>query len=156
MEGKRIKIIKLWSIFLSKGIVDWALVPFLITELGYIISIIVTILIYIFIGLLFVKKYDSYKIDFLKIEHLKKVQLNKGATNYLLIFVRWLKGLIFCSHNTGIPVLYHRHGKYLYDGFSEDKNIIKIFILDILLIGIYWNTVIYTGISVLELLLGIK
>jgi len=145
-----------------KGLIDFIINPILILEFSFLISLLITILIYTLLGILTVKIYDYYQTDFLMIEALKQSQLLCGqiSGSRLLRFInrraqknKKILGLLLTSQNTGLFVLYFRDGFYQYNGFSG-KNIKNIFFLNLFIIEFYWNTILYTGFSFWKLITG--
>jgi len=146
------------SIFLLngifKGIIDMILIPVLMSKLGYIVSLTLTTLIYLFIGIVTIKIYDFYKIDCLMIEALKKSQYNNTPIEnngvIVKLILKWAQKnkivleILLASQNTGLVVIYLRDGFYSYNGFYG-KNIKLFFFIYSFVISIYWNTVIYIG-----------
>lgn len=130
-------------------------------EFGYFLSLLCTTTIYTFIGILSVKVYDYYGIDCLWLEQLKKSQCEGDifdSSNPLIRFIeKWIKknkkflGLLLSFKNPGLMVIYYRDGFYQYNGFTG-KNIKLIFLVNIVLINLYWNSIIYTGFSLWEFL----
>ena len=161
------KITLFSSIFLFnsilKGIIDMVLIPVLISEIGYLISLLTTTLIYLLVGVISVKIYDFYKVDFLFIETLKKAQYDKNQviinSPIVNLILKWTKknklilklilGLLLASQNIGLVVLYLRDGYYSYDGFVG-KNIKLFFFLYSLAMSLYWNTFVFTTIQTIK------
>jgi len=162
---RRNKVVRFGSIFLLnltvKEIIDIGLTPFLIIKYGYTISLILTIIIYLLIGVLSVVLYDQYKKDFLLIEALKRKLANNeeiSASNKLICFIiRWIHkgkfvlGILSSFKNPGLLVLLYRDGFDLYNGFTG-KNIWWSFLRNIFLIQIYYHLFLYTGFSLWEYL----
>lgn len=135
------------------------LIPILISEFGFIISLTTTTLIILLVGIISIKIYDFYKIDCLMIEALKKSQydndqiVDKGVVVKLIL--KWANknktvlGLLLASQNLGLVVIYFRDSFYLYNGFSG-KNIKLFFFIYSIIISIYWNTVVYTGLLAIK------
>lgn len=157
MERMR-KNIRFGSIFFInfgiKEVIDFILTPILMIEFGYILSLLTTTSIYLLIGIASVKIYDRHKQDCLYIEALKKAQAdNKPLTkrNKLTEFIlSWTKrnkiifSLLLTFKNPGLFVIYFRDGVNLFNGFAG-KNIKIIFLINLLVMNLYWNFVIYTG-----------
>jgi len=141
------------SIFLFnsilRGIIDFLLIPILISKFSYIGSIIITLFIYLLIGIISVKIYDFYKIDCLRIEILKKAQYDNDQivdkSNIVKLILKWTNkskfvlGILLAGQNSGLAVIYLRDSFYLYNGF-HGKNIKLYFFIYSLIISIYWNT----------------
>ena len=144
-----------------KGIIDYLLIPMFIGEMGYLSSVLVTTIIYILIGILSVKIYDYCKKDYLLIEALKDAEKNNQTSelNFIIkLILKWSKkrknknilGLILASQNPGLVVIYYREGSFLYNGFAG-KNMKIFFFINLLIVNVYWNTAIYTGVSIFNL-----
>lgn len=155
---KNNQLAHLGSIFILnfglKILIDFVLNPILILEVGFLFSLSITVLIYTLFGIISIKMYDYYKIDFLMIEAFKKSQSECEQTeNPLLRFIRRRAkknkktlGLLLSSQNSGLFVLYFREGFHQYNGF-QGENIKKLFFLNLFIIELYWNTILYTGFS---------
>lgn len=157
---KKIRIARFGSIFslnlVIKGIIDLILDPVLVIELGYFISLIISTLIYIIVGIISVKIYDHYRTDCLWIEALKETQYNNEqipVPNHLIRFIlKWSKkdGIVLrfllSLKNTGLMVIYYRDGFKLYNGFTG-KNLKLLFLINSFIINLYWYLVLYTGFS---------
>ena len=166
--GKETRIIQSGSILLVNlcimGLIDGFLIPVLMLEVGYILSVFITTFIFIIIGIISVRLYDLHKTDFLLIESLKESQYNNDQfiekNRVVKSITKWSKrsrlllGLLLSIKNTGLTVLYHRDGFHKYNGFSG-KKIKLFFLLNSFIISIFWNTVAYTGFSLWKLIKGI-
>ena len=160
---KKIRIARLGSIFLLniaiKEVIDLVLNTILMIRFGYIVSLFTTTLIYVLFGIISVKIYDYYKKDCLMIEDLKESQHNGNLIqkeNRLIRLIeklarknKTLLSLILSFKNPGLTVIYYRDGFHLYNGFTG-KNIKTIFLVNSIIINIYWNTILYTGFSMWE------
>lgn len=163
--GRKIKIARFGSIFLLniivKEIIDLILTPILIIELGFVISFITTIFIYLVIGVISVKIYDNSKIDCLWIEEFKESQhtgnLFFKENRLINLIERWTKknkillSLILSFKNTGLMIIYFRDGFHLYNGFTG-KNIKLMFLINTIIINVYWYIILFTGFSLWEFL----
>gem|GEM_PF-4695846 len=156
---KKMKIIRFSSIFFVnlgvKEVIDAILTPWMMVELGYLITLTIMIMIYILIGIISIQIYDRFGTDCLWIEEYKHSQ-SKGVTitpeNRLIRFIeKWAKksekllGLLLSFKNPGLYVIFFRNGSYLFNGFTG-KNIKIIFLVNIIIINIYWSIIIFTGI----------
>ncbi len=159
------KNIRFGSIFFInlgiKGIIGLIVNPILMIKFDYAISLSITFLIYILIGIFSVKIYDKYRKDCLWIEALKEAlhkdqgfpQKNKIIKRIL----RWTKrnntilSLSLSWMNTGLVVIFRRPGFYLYNGFTG-RSIKLVFLVNSLIINIYWNTVIFVLVPIFILL----
>ena len=130
-----------------------------IGEMGYLSSVLVTTIIYILIGILSVKIYDYCKKDYLLIEALKDAEKNNQTSelNFIIkLILKWTRknktilGLLLASQNPGLIVIYYREGSFLYNGFVG-KNMKIFFFINLLIVNVYWNTAIYTGVSIFNL-----
>jgi hypothetical protein len=151
---KRITLIGYIFIFNSilKSVIDIILTPVLISEFGFLKSLSITTFIYFLIGIISVKIYDFYKIDFFMIEALKKSQCENNQfydkSIIVSIILKWTQknkiilGLLLACQNVGLVVIYFRDGFYDYNGFCG-KNIKLIFFIYLLIINIYWNIGVY-------------
>jgi len=152
------KIARFSSIFFInlavKEAIDVILNPILMAEFGYFISFLITTVIYILIGILSVNIYDSSQSDCLWVEeykHSKDSGKSIIVQNRIIRFVekwanknKYILGLLLSFKNPGLYVIFFRKGSYLFNGFSERK--IKIlFLVNIIIINVYWNTIVYSG-----------
>lgn len=122
-------------------------------ELGYIRSVIITTLIYLFIGIISIKIYDTHKVDYFWLESLKRAQakyarsqIKNGSFFYRFILRRgWFNRLaissVFSLKNPGLTVIYLRKGSYRYNGFSG-KNIKLHFAIYLLFANVFWNEIV--------------
>lgn len=164
----KIKLARFGSIFILnlivKEIIDLILTPILIIELGFVVSFLTTVLIYIIIGIVSVNIYDSSKTDCLWIEGLKESQHNGSLfskKNRLTKFIeKWMKknrkllGLLLSFKNPGLMVVWERDGFSQYNGFTG-KNIKLRFLINTIVINIYWYILLFTGFSIWEFLKSI-
>ena len=137
-----------------KSVIDMILTPILMSEFGFLKSLSITTLIYLIIGIISIRIYDFYKIDFFMIEALKKSQCENSQfcdkSIIVDIILKWAQknkiilGLLLASQNLGLVVIYFRDGFYDYNGFCG-KNIKLIFFIYLLIINIYWNIGIFIG-----------
>jgi len=135
-----------------KGAIDLFLDPYLMESFGYFYSLKITTSIYFIIGIVSVILYDYYEVDCLRLEALKRAhfygkEINGKNRLIRLITRRSKKGkfilsLSLASKNPGLMVIYLRDGFGLYNGFSG-KYILLYFLLNTVLINIYWNGIIY-------------
>ncbi len=163
---KKLKIARFGSIFLLnfavKEVIDFGLTPIIMVESGFTISLIITNIIYIIIGIVSVLIYDNYGIDVLWLEEWKYSQENKIQTtksNKLIAFLNkgaqkrnWILCLALTFKNPGLFVIYFRTGSYLYNGF-KGKNVKLFFLLNNFIMNMYWNTTVFFGIPILTLLI---
>ena len=146
----------LLSNFIFKTIFEWGLVPLLMVELGFLKTLIITILFFLLFGFISIKIYDFYRKDYLLIEALKESQKNNTnikRSSLINMILKWATknkfwlGLFLSSQNPGLFVLYYRQGFYLYDGI-KDKKLKIFFIRNILILSLYLNIFLYLGLWV--------
>lgn len=140
-----------------KFIIDMEITPFLIIKHSYIFSFITTNIIYALIGIISVFLYDKFKGDPVMIEALKKHQSEGGHLKYknkLIKFIlkrnkknKFILNALLFFKNPGLMVIYHRDGSYLYNGF-KGKYIKLLYLIYLLFMNLYWNTMVYFGISI--------
>lgn len=144
------------SNFILKAVFEWGLVPLLMIELGFLKTLLITILFLFLFGFLSIKIYDFYKKDYLLIEALKESQKNKTnikRSSLINMILKWTTknkfwlGLFLSSQNPGLFVLYYREGLYLYDGI-KDKKLKIFFIRNILILSLYLNIFLYLSLRV--------
>lgn len=142
--------------FIAKELIDWGLNSFLMYELHYWLSTLITTTIYLIIGFTTVKLYDDKKRDSFGFEALKINREESDNQNNLgQLVVKIIKtGFLFYLKNAGLFVIYFRKGSNLYDGFA-DKNMRRFFIIYLVLINILWNILVYLGVSAIEIILGV-
>lgn len=158
------KIARFGSIFLLnlcvKWIIDNPLNVFLMIKYGYLISLTITTLLYILIGILSVKIYDHFGIDFIKVERNKrffrlKTEEGKVLLAIYSILIVFIRGLLVSLKNTGLAVIVFRKGSFLFNGF-EGIYTKLIFISYALFINVVWNLIVlkysYLWIQALDLL----
>lgn len=122
----------------------------LIRVFGYINSVIIGTIITIIINILFIKFYDSQKIDSGFIEALKEAQANgtELPKSRIAKLVKWTKNhkglllILFILTDSKFVVLVFRKGFYLYDGF-QNWRIKSLFILSIVLANFWINGLVY-------------
>lgn len=152
----------LFSINLGiKTLIDFKLTPFLMKDYDYLKCFLYTNIIYLMIGIISLLIYDYYKIDICGLESLKKAQENKEAIedeSWLIKFIlqrdkknKFFLGLLLSFKNPSLPVIYFREGFNLFNGFTKIKIGIS-FVLYIIIINIYWNTMVYLGISLWDII----
>ena len=141
---------KIGSIFLLniavKEIIDFGLNPILMIKFDYVISLIITTIIYVFVGIISVRLYDRKGEDLFGIERnktfLQKVKRPTIIGRIIALFALFVFGLISSLKNTRLPVIIFRDGSNLYNGFSG-KYIKLIFLVYALIINVSWNIFIY-------------
>lgn len=147
-----------------KTLIDAWLTPFLMQKHGFLNCFIITNIIYGLLGVICVFIYDSLKKDWLMIEALKKYQLEGGHLrhkNKLIKFILKkntkhefvLDGLLFFKH-PGLFVIKKRDGIAQYNGFAG-KNIMLLYLTYLLIMNIYWNSMVYLSISIWDPIIGI-
>lgn len=157
---------RFWIIFLInmviKSLIDLWLTPHLMITVGYKSSLLYTTFIYLFIGITSLWIYDYFKTDVFWLESLKKDQLsstkikNKNK-NHLINFIlknntaKSLLELLLYFKNPAFWVVYSRDGNHLYNGFAG-KNIKLHFTYYLLIMNIYWNTMVYLGLSLWKII----
>lgn len=141
----------------AKELIDWGLNYYLMYELHYLLSTLITTAIYLIIGFTTVKLYDDKKKDSFGFEALKIDREESDNQNNLgLLVVKIIKtSFLFYLKNAGLFVIYFRKGSYLYDGFT-DKNMRRFFIIYLVLINILWNILVYLGLSAIEMIFGVS
>lgn len=160
METKK-KVVRFGTIFLLnlgvKMAIDGPLNTELMINLGYLISLILSILIYVIIGIVSVKIYDKYGNNSLGLEFIKE-SLSKEEevqiTNPLIRFIvnirkkssNFILGILLSAKNPGLFVVLYRKVPCLYNGFPGIK-IKWCFFRNIILVETYWNTMLYYGVS---------
>ena len=160
---KNRKVLRFSSIFLInliiKEFIDALLTPIIMFEFGLIKCFIFTMIVYSIKGFITVRLYDYYRTDCIMMEGLKEAQHNNNQINEYNKLVKFIIKksknnrkkliLLLAFKNPGLPVLYMRDGFYLYDGFTNTR-IIYYFFLNIFIMNIYWNTIVFTGFSLWE------
>ena len=165
METKK-RVVRFGTIFLLnlgvKMAIDGPLSTELMINLGYLISLMLSILIYVIIGIVSVKIYDRHGDNSLGLEFIKE-SLSKEEevqiTNPLIKFIvnirkksgNFILGILLSAKNPGLFVVLYRKVPCLYDGFPEVK-IKWCFFRNIILVETYWNTIVYFGVSEWEIL----
>jgi len=156
---------RFWIIFFInmgiKALIDIVLTPYLMMEVGYKSSLLYTTFTYLFIGTISLWIYDYYKIDVFWLESLKKDQFDNAKIknkNSLIKFIlkqneatKLLLELVLFFKNPAFWVIYFREGEYLYNGFAG-KNIKLHFTYYLLIMNIYWNTMVYLGLSLWKII----
>lgn len=151
------KVASLGSFFvvniIIKELLDWLLNPVLMIELGYWLSTLITTVIYLILGFMTVRLYDSKKIDSFGFEFTKNTREEWNNIKNLgqLVMELFRTGFLFYLKNAGLFVIYFRKGSYLYNGFT-DKNMKRFFIMYLIFINILWNMLVLIGISVFKLI----
>lgn len=159
-KNKKVRIF--WLVFFInlgiKSAIDFWLTPILIKN-DYLFSLFITTVIYILMGIMSVKLYDKYGKgkDPLWVEDLKKFQSEGGHLKYknkLIIFIlkndkknEFVLNILLTFKNSGLGVIYKRPGFNLYNGFTG-KNTKIFFIFNILVMTLYWNSMVYLGIHI--------
>ena len=153
------------SIFLInlaiKGSIDIGINPILMRDYGFLISILTTTTIYFIVGIVSVLIYDYYGNDFLMIESLKEsyftgeeIKTTNKVTRLIAKNSKYSKfflGLFLAIKNPGLMVVYMRKGFYLYNGFAG-REVKLLLLLNLLIINMYWNIMMYFGVSIWDLL----
>lgn len=136
-----------------KEILDWLLNPILMIELHYWLSTLITTTIYLIIGFVTVRRYDSKETDSFGFEAIKgtREELNNKKNLGQLVMEIFRTGFLFYLKNAGLFVIYFRKGSNLYDGFT-DKNMRNFFLIYLVLINILWNVLVLLGISVFRII----
>lgn len=147
-----------------KFIIDVEITPSLIINYSYFYSFMTTNVIYALIGIISVFLYDKFKGDPVMIEALKKYQ-NEGGhlkhKNKLIKFIlkrnkknKFILNALLFFKNPGLMVIYQRDGSYQYNGF-KGKHIRLLYLVYLLFMNLYWNTMVYFGISIWDPILKI-
>ena len=164
------KITKFSSIFLInlgiKGLIDAILAPFLVIEFGYINCFYLLVSIYILVGVFSLHLYDKGKKDILFMESLKEaMDKNQELLEYNKLsrfIIRKTRGrkkrpiliILLSFKNPALAIIFMRKGYFLYNGFINWINF-YFFLVNIIIMNVYFTIVLYTGFSVWKLLVGI-
>lgn len=152
------KALKFGTIFLInivvKEFIDFILTPIVFIEFGIFSSFIFSTIVYLFVGIISVVWYDKHKTDCLGLEAFKEAQEKNTQienSNRLIKFIlnqtknnKKKIGLLLSFKNPGLVVIYLRDNHHLYNGFTG-KNIKRVFLVNLLLLNLYWNITIYLG-----------
>ncbi len=135
--------------------------PAFVYLLGYTISVVASTIVTIVIGIIMLKLYDLFKVDWFLLESLKKAHQDKNQLHSenkaLQLIIKWAESnkkllfLFFFLRDAFVTVIYFRKGAFLYDGFQETR-IKLLFFASALSINIWWNAIIYTGFSLFDYL----
>jgi len=151
IQISHIGIIFLLNLLLKGVLIEGILIRSIILNCGYITSLVVTIIIFSLYGILSIKYYDFIGGDVLRINEKGKFIINNdekfSINNLWIIIQKWFSGLLLCTQNTGLHIVFHRDKEKSYK-FSRGIKI--IFLLDIILVSIYINTFIYLGINIYD------
>lgn len=152
MQISHIGIIFVLNLLVKGVLIEVILIRFLILNLGFLVSVGITIIIFSLYGILSIKYYDGISGDVLNINEKGKFLINNNEKSSIKklwnIILKWFGGLVLCTQNTGLHVIFHRNITGSLNKFS--KGIIIVFLLDIIIVSIYINTFIYFGISIYE------
>lgn len=158
--GKKTRMVQFGSIFFInwgiKEFTDFVLNTFFMIKFGYVPSLVLTILIYLLIGIIYIKINNSYGTFIEWFEYLKKFKDNDveikrikiirfimrviGSNKFLLAVLLYLK-------NPGLLIIYFRNSNG-----SLKKYIKLLVILYLIAANIVWNIIVYYGVSVTKIL----
>jgi hypothetical protein len=154
--GKKTRMIQFGSIFFIiwgiKEFTDLIVNTFFMIKFGYIISLVLSILIYLLLGVFVIKINNSYGTFIEWFEYLKNLKDNNAEIKKIKIirFImrvigsnKFLLAVLLYLKNPGLLIIYFRNSN------GSLKKYIKLFvILYLISANVVWNIIVYYGVSV--------